>query len=353
MVYNKHNNNSQDDIRSIFQFNEQKLINFYSKVYSYRTNRLENLWKWLYRIEFLFKKNPVIAVNNKKIIGHMGLIPFWLNLKGKKVTAAWYADMHVLPKHRGKGVATKITEKLMKLTDIYLSFGNDQSMNIFKKYGWIKTYETNLHYFFLEPMNHPKFIRYTKYLNLLFIAMNFIFKYIITLYHYLMIDKKDDIKIEFLNEKNIKFFINDNLSYDLTNTIKDKEYLTWRFLDSPDIKLYKVFIKKNRFAAIVKIRKDKPASKHLDILLINDLSNYAQISSLIRYIILWGRKNNFSYIRTYISNKSLSKKIKKNLFSIVAKPRFACFSYNKEYMKILKNTIFEWHLADSDFEFIS
>ena len=27
MVYNKHNNNSQDDIRSIFQFNEQKLIN--------------------------------------------------------------------------------------------------------------------------------------------------------------------------------------------------------------------------------------------------------------------------------------------------------------------------------------
>ena len=142
-------------------------------------------------------------------------------------------------------------------------------------------------------------------------------------------------------------------SYALTNTIRDKEYLSWRFLESPDTKLYKVFIKKNKFAAIVKMRKDKPSSSHLDILLINDLNNYKQISSLIRYIILWGKKNNFSYIRTYISNKSLSNKIKKNLFSIVAKPRFACFSYNKEYMKILKKTIFEWHLADSDFEFIS
>ena len=123
----------------------------------------------------------------------MGLIPFWLNVKGKKVTAAWYADLFVLPEFRGQGIATKITEELMKLTDVYLSFGNEQSMAIFKKYGWKKTYNTNLHYFFLKPMDHPKFTKFSKYLKWIYFLINYISIYCLSCLYSLKIIKSLDI----------------------------------------------------------------------------------------------------------------------------------------------------------------
>jgi len=345
--------NLNEYIIPAISLSKKKLDDFYIKIYSYRSCRLENLWEWLYRIDFLSKKNPVISIIDNKIVGHMGLIPFWLNLKGIKVSAAWYADMHVLPEYRGKGIAKNITENLMNLTDVYLSFGNDESMNIFKRYGWVKNYNTYLHYFFLEPCNHPKFVKFPFYFKPFFILINFIYKNFLSIYYDFKKEKKFKSTIEALNHENIKLFIDENLESNITKTILDIKYLNWRFLLSPDLNCYKVFRNDFGYAAIVKERKDKPLSWHLDILLINKLDNLKMILSLIIDIILWGRKNSYAYIRLYISDKSISKKIKQNLLSIVAHPRFACFSYNKEYKKLLDNTEFQWQLLDSDFEFIS
>ena len=41
--------------------------------------------------------------------------------------------MYVLNKHRGEGLAKKITIELMKNTEIGFGFGNEKSMGIFKK----------------------------------------------------------------------------------------------------------------------------------------------------------------------------------------------------------------------------
>ncbi len=338
---------------SAFQINQKILNKFYMRVYAYRSNRLENLWKWIYRSEFLFKKNPVVAKIGNEVVGHMGLIPFYLNLNGKKVKAAWYADMHVLPEYRRKGIANNITKKLMKLVDIHLSFGNDQSMNIFKKYGWVKTYNTNLHYIFLEPMNHPKLNNLSKYFNFLFRIINLIYKNVFYVFYILKQDKKNETEILNLNEKNIKIFCDNKNSKNLVNTIIDKNYLKWRFLKSPDKKLYIIFKTKDNYAAIVKKRKDKPKSHHLDILLFNKFGNHNKICSLINDIIIWSKKNNYSYLRVYISDKKLSNKIKYNFLSFVRHPRFAFYSSRKEYMKLLMRMKFKWQLADSDFELIS
>ena len=338
---------------SAFQINQKLLEDFYIKVYSYRSNRLENFWKWIYRTEFLLKKNPVVTKINNEVVGHMGLIPFFLNLNGKKIKAAWYADMHVLPKYRGRGIAKKITEKLMKLVDVHLSFGNDQSMNIFNKYGWVKTYNTNLHYIFLEPMNHPKLQILSNYFNLIFKLLNLIYKNFFYIYYVLKQDKKNKTQILDLNEKNIKIFYDYKSSKSLVSTIIDKNYLKWRFLKSPDNKKYIIFKTQDNYAALVKKRKDKPRSPHLDILLFNKFTNHNKICTLINDIVIWSKKNNYSYLRVYISDKRLSNKIKFNLLSVVKHPRFAFYSSNKKYMKLLMKMKFKWQLADSDFEFIS
>ncbi len=105
-------------------------------------------------------------------------------------------------------------------------------------------------------------------------------------------------------------------------------------------------------SALIKERKDKQYSWHLDILLINNLSNYENAVSFLSKIILWAEKNNFSYVKLYVSNKKFSQKIKSNLLSIIRNPRFFYYSKNKNFMDILKKRTFQWQLADSDFEII-
>ena len=337
---------------SIFDIDSKMLSDFFLNIYSYRSYKLENFWKWLYRVHFLSKKNPIVFIKNQKIVGHMGLIPFWLNVKGKKVTAAWYADLYVLPEFRGQGIATKITEELMKLTDVYLSFGNKQSLAIFKKYGWQKTYDTYLHYFFLKPMDHPKFIKFSKYLKWIYFLINYISKYFFSRFYALKINKENILNVHSLNQDNIKIFINSENTNSLIKTIIDEKYMQWRFLESPDLKNYKIF-SDNNMSALVRERKDKEFSWHLDILLMNNLKSNKNTISLLASIILWAKKYNYSYVRLYVSDKKLSRKINHNLLSIVRHPRFAYFSKNKKIMEILKTENFLWQLADSDFEFIS
>ena len=116
---------------------------------------------------------------------------------------------------------------------------------------------------------------------------------------------------------------------------------------------YKIFKSNNNIAAIVKERKDKPLVWHLDILLINDLSNNQIIISFLADIVLWGKKHNFSYIRVYISDKDLSRKINYNLLSIYRNPKFFYFSKNKTFMNVLNKGNYLWQLSDSDWEIIS
>ena len=144
------NSNNLKKTCSAFDINEKKLNSFYLKNFSDRSCRLEDLWQWLYRTDFFSpKKHPILHVEEDEVVGHMGLIPFWLNVENKKILASWYTDMYVVSQFRGKGIANNITEELMKLTDIHFGFvGNDGSMGVFKKYGWVDSYEGYLHHFF-------------------------------------------------------------------------------------------------------------------------------------------------------------------------------------------------------------
>ena len=293
-----------------------------------------------------------LSEKEKKVVGHMSIIPFWLFLEDKKILSSWYTDMYVEPSYRGKGIAQAVTNDLMKLTDIHFGFvGNDQSLSVLSKFGWVDGNEGYLHHFTINPMNYPKFSKYAKKFKWIFLIVNFISKYI--LINFYKFKKKDNIELRVnnLNDKNIQNFIDIKNVDNLIKPIRDKEYLHWRFLDSPEKKNYKILAEKN-MSALIKERKDKQYSWHLDILLINNLSNYENAVSFLSKIILWAEKNNFSYVKLYVSNKKFSQKIKSNLLSIIRNPRFFYYSKNKNFMDILKKRTFQWQLADSDFEII-
>ena len=347
------NQGKRDFPISAFKVKEVKLRNFYKKIFPERSCKLEVLWKWLYRVKFFNNKNnPIIIVKKNEIVGHMGIIPFWLNLRGKKISACWYADMFVLPKCRGEGIAKKITNELMKRTQVGFGFGNEKSMGVFKKFGWEISNEGFIHHFFLKPMDHMRFSFFKKNLELLSNLINFIFINLISINYNVKKSRNKYIKVESLNKKNIDLFLNIKKNKNIINTIIDKKYLYWRFLDSPDLNKYKI-LKNNSIAALVKERKDKPKTWHLDILLINNLTNSKILIPFLADVILWSKRHNFSYVRVYISDKSLSKKISYNLLSIYRNPRFFFYAKNKKFMNILKNSKYFWNLSDSDWEIIS
>tara|TARA_A100001015_G_scaffold197872_1_gene220722 strand:- start:1080 stop:2153 length:1074 start_codon:yes stop_codon:yes gene_type:complete len=350
------NINYTKKIFSPFEVDEKKILDFYSKAFPKRTCRLENLWKWFYRTDFFTtKKHPVIAMSEKqeKVVGHMAIIPFWLFLKEKKTLASWYTDMYVDPEFRGKGIAKAITYDLMKLTYIHFGFvGNDQSMGVFKNFNWIDGYEGYLHHFTFQPMNYSKFSKYSKKLKWIYYLINFVFKNISRTFYKFKKKDNNTLSIQSLDEENIKTFIDVENVENLIKPIRDKEYLHWRFLNSPEKEKYKIFKENNNIAALIKERKDKENSWHLDILLINNFSESNKIISFLAKINLWAEKNNFAYVRMYVSNKNLSNKIKHNLLSITRSPRFFYYTKNKSYMDALKKCNFFWQLADSDFEII-
>ena len=178
------------------------------------------------------------------------------------------------------------------------------------------------------------------------------FKNFFSKYYLFKRNKSGILTIENLNKDNIKTFVDIKNENNVIKPIRDEEYLHWRFLNSPEIKKYKIFKDENGLSALIKERKDKPNSWHLDILLISDFSNEKNLISLLANIILWAKNHKYSYVKIYISDKNLSKKISWNLLSFVKNPRFFYYSSDKNFLNILKKGAFFWQLADSDFEII-
>lgn len=350
------------EIISAFSVSEKALEDFYSEVYSGRSISLSDRWKWLYRTSFLEKTIPLIIVEQGKVIGHAGIIPFQVNLNGKCYSAGWYVDFALLSSHQRMGYGCRITEKWMELSEVFFTFCNEQSIGVFKKMGWIESFESNLHYFFLRPLDHPKL---NERLSTTKIPGARIFQKIVNDCYqvgarwFFGVKKKEggNSKVIPLDEKSLDRFL---FSVEEPTTgiipVRDREYANWRFLESPDCLYYRIFESSHGLSAILRDQRNKEGSSHLDILWINRLqgTNHDLVVSFLASICLWASENGFSYVRCFIPYRDLSKRIHLSLLSMVRHPRHSYFSQNNElYHKIKKaeqDGHIHWQLLDSDFE---
>ena len=75
--------------------------------------------------------------------------------KNNILKGIWFVDFIILPEYRNKGLGKILTEKWMKISPYQLTFCNDLSLNIFKKFGWI---ENKKYYKTCNPINPLKWI---------------------------------------------------------------------------------------------------------------------------------------------------------------------------------------------------
>ena len=336
----KHNNN----------FSNHKISKFLKKAYIDRCFKIYKIWNWLYQTD-RNKETSLVAIKDGNIVAHAGLIPSFINLNGRKRKAGWFVDFVVDKDFQKQGIGKLLTNSWLNIGYIGLTFCNYKSYGVFKKFGWVSNFNFNLHYFLIKPLNHQKIYNKFRYLKFLLGLLNIIYSFLFISFIKLKIKDQDEIKINEINKLNINNFINDDLNPKKVNTFRDYEYLNWRFLNSPESDKYIQLSYKNKYFAIVKKRTEKKFNNYLDLLLINNFEKNNEFLQFLLKIILWSSDNKLSYVKMIIPNIEISNFVKKNILTIVTKPRFAFFSKEVSEINELKTSNFDFQLFDTDFEF--
>ena len=326
-------------INKISEVENDLLSEFYKKIYQKRHNSLTNNWRWWYRVGYN-EFEPIVILVDNKIIGHAGLLPIDLNILEKKIPAIWFVDYAILNKFQGKGYGQILTKEWMKICPNQITFCNNLSLKIFKKFGWKNNLSTKRQ---AMPINATKFLPIVKRLNLNFLnspLRNFIKK------KYNRVISIDPYKIE----ENYKI-INDSFKIKKIETnngfaeiVRDEKWLHWRLMECPYRKNIYFFEYKNNFA-IVHIFLVENIKK------LNILYTYStdklQENEIFIQIMNWSLNNNIDLVWAIKSNTKSENIFPKFLNKSL---NFASWSSDEKIFKILQNGLLDSQGIDSDID---
>ena len=312
---------------------KEKLLSFYHEIFPGRANLPTEYWSWLYTGSNNSSAYPLLAVESGKIIGHAGGTPCTLNLNEKSYSSAWFNDFMMLEPYRGKGVGKKLTEAWMAQVSTGITFCNDQSIEVFNKFGWEESFSIDFHTLFIRPFNHPKIAK--KIPRSLSSISN-------RLYKYAFIKNAAPIETK-------PYTTNDKFSNLLDNcTDRTDEYWEWRVTTSPQLEKYSI-TGKTGSKVLFKLSKDSYGN-YIDILYIENLADVNTVLESIQGIIQLGIEEGYDFIRLLAPQNHISKLIKQSFKSYVTHPRFAFFASNDNLRNEMRNAEWNWQLIDSDFE---
>ena len=326
-------------INKISEIATEQLSDFYKKTYHKRHKTLTSNWRWWHRIGYSEFESLILSIDNK-IIGQAGLLPIDLNILGNKVPAIWFVDFAILPEFQGKGFGQILTKEWMKICPNQITFCNNQSLRVFKKFGWKNNLSTKR---FVRPINTLKFIPIVRRLKLNFV--NRTLKYLIKKKYSRNISINpykigDNFKIISDSFKIKKIAKNNGFA----EIIRDEKWLHWRLIECPYKKDIHFFEYKNNFAIvhiflIENIKKlnilytystDKPQKNELFILIINWAINND-------IDLVWGVNTNTEFENIF--PKILSKSI-----------NFASWSLDQKVSETLQNGLLDPQGIDSDID---
>ena len=109
---------------------------FYGDAFPERAAFLSKHWRWLYRVGRFPGIEPQVLVENGRVVGQAGVIPLTLSRLGKQSTAIWFVDFSILPEFQGRGHGKALTEAWMAMCPDRVTFCNERSIQVFRKFGW-------------------------------------------------------------------------------------------------------------------------------------------------------------------------------------------------------------------------
>ena len=260
-------------VKKITEIKPENLEDFYKNAFKSRTRIFFYNYKWFYKTH-LSDFTPIVILENKKIVGHAGLISDNLILNDKKYNFTWFTDLIVLPSHRKYGAGSQIVKEWMKINNNQITICNDISLKIFKKNNW-KICNNIARY--IQPVFLYK-------INI----SNFFFNEKISDLNLHKLDKNLINKISEIEFKNIK--------PNKLQIYRDELWFDWRFLQCPFYEDLICFEYKNHYVIAQLFL--KPTKK---INILYSSTNELSKSKIFELIKSWANQNKIKYI-WHISN---------------------------------------------------
>ena len=180
------------------------------------------------------KKEILKLEKNDKPVGYFGLIPHYINIRGKKFKAIATIDYYILSNYRGKGIMKIIDNYVISKNNIVHSFPNNITSKVLQKYGY-KLEKNNFTMlfpvkFFLLP-HYKKLKKYQKYLlRFLFFLME-----PISIILRKWIENKLLNYSQHIENPSVEILASvfEYQPKNITSTIRDEEFINWRYFRSP------------------------------------------------------------------------------------------------------------------------
>jgi len=132
------------EIRTASSVDDGALRRFYAAAFPERAAFLGDHWRWLYRVGRFPGIEPLVAVDGERVVGHAGAIPLTLSRLGVEAPAIWFVDFSILREYQGRGGGAALTEAWMKLCPDRVTFCNDRSIRVFRKFGWRERFDASV-----------------------------------------------------------------------------------------------------------------------------------------------------------------------------------------------------------------
>jgi hypothetical protein len=273
-------------IRNLRSNDVDALIVFFVKAYGKQTPfRSKTFLKWYFKLPRTpqwEKQTTWIALDNSgSVVSHYGCLAYDLIMKGKQLSIMWGVNAFTLPDWRGKGINSEIVEQLTNVNEINGVIGfTKATADYYQNSGYnIFSFERFKRYIYvLSEAKTKKVVRFIEQDVELFNELS-LTKQEPEIY----VDTNSIIKICRDNLRRYK------LSLDYTKkvtTLRDHEYLMWRFMGNPFVN-YQLFacMKDNSVQALVVCRFEQLKPLPYKACRIVDLyGSEAGVRQLITYI---------------------------------------------------------------------
>ncbi len=329
-------------IKKISEVDQNIVHSFYKEVFPNRYKKLTQYLKWYYRIGFE-NNEPIVIINKKKVVGHLGFLPVKIKLNESLVSANWYIDLIIHPNFQGKGLGSMLVKEGQKYSKIQIAFANEAALKVYKKLNWnIKNSSRRL----ARPINPIKWVPYIK---------NFQISFFKNLYNFNLLKKlrkfeklkvynlKKDIKI--LNDT---FFKRKVIKDNNITIYRDSDWISWRLKEFPELNDLFIFELNDNY--IIGHLFSYKNIKRLNILMYYYLSESKEIE-IFYSLTKWALDNNVDLLWTCSTNSNHILKIQEIFPNRFIKPiDIAISSPDKSIANFLENKELILEGIDSDFD---
>ncbi len=132
------------EIRKASVITDEAMSLFYTAAFPDRAAFLSKHFRWLYRYRTFPGIEALVLVDGERVVGQAGVIPQKVSRLGVEATAIWFVDFSILPEYQGKGYGKELTKAWMEMCPDRITFCNDRSIEVFRKFGWQERFDAEV-----------------------------------------------------------------------------------------------------------------------------------------------------------------------------------------------------------------